>query len=328
MSASAEWSQSTATALPLERPTKRKVLGSRLLVGLAVSVALAIATLAAVVLGVAYHEAAAWIFPERHLPDATPATYGMPYEDVRLITEDGLQLVAWYVPPSNGATIIMIHGLHSNRGGDLEFGADLRARGYGLFFLDLRAHGESEGRTTSLGLYEIRDIRTAVNYLKSRPDVDPGRIGVYGASLGGSVAIMSAAEVPELKAVAVDSTFASLAWLVQNQFSKLEGVPTWLGPVVLAMGGLQAGMNPADVAPVDRIGRISPRPVLIMHGELDEKFLPDNAQLLTKAAGKPKQLWVVPGVRHTKLYNTDPAAYVDRVGGFFDHALLAAGDDE
>ena len=303
-----------------QRPARGRARVVSLLARVSIGVVLAVVI---TVLGLAYREASVWTFPERHLPDATPAVYGIQYEDVGLVTEDGLHLVAWYVPSANGATIVMIHGLHGQRGGDLELARDLVARGYGLFLPDLRAHGESEGTTTSLGLYEVRDIRAAVNYLKGRSDVDPERLGVYGASLGGSVAIMSAAELPELKAVAVDSSFASLAWLVQNQFSKLEGVPTWLGPVVLAMGGLQARMNPADVAPVDRIGRISPRPVLIMHGDLDEKFLPDNARLLASAAGEPKELWIGPGVRHTRLYATDPAAYVERVAGFFDRALLS-----
>lgn len=194
-----------------------------------------------IVLFLAYDAASHWTHPTRTLPDRTLAVYGLPYEDVQLVTEDGLRLAAWYVPSRNRAALLVLHGLGGNRGGDLALVRDLAELGYGVLVPDLRAHGGSDGTVSTLSLHEVRDVRAATRYLRRRPDVDPERTGIYGASLGAAVAIMAAAEMPELKAVAADSSFASVEWLVQQQFDRIEQLPAWLAPVVVTMGSWQAG---------------------------------------------------------------------------------------
>jgi len=68
------------------------------------------------VLSMAYDAAANWTHPLHQPPTSTPADYGLAYEDVRLVTEDGLRLTAWYIPTTNGAALIFLHGLGGNRG--------------------------------------------------------------------------------------------------------------------------------------------------------------------------------------------------------------------
>ena len=92
------------------------------------------------------------------------------------------------------------------------------------------------------------------------------------------------------------------------------------------MGSWQAGVDARDIAPVQRVGQIGPRPIMIIHGDQDEMFSVDNAYLLFQAASDPKELWVMPGVAHpgpgVGPYGTDPQAYVGRVGRFLDAALM------
>jgi len=171
-----------------------------------------------------------------------------------------------------------------------------------------------------LSVHEVRDVRAALTYLQHRADVDSGRIAIYGASLGGATAIMAGAEIPELRAVASFASFSSIDWVVKNQFSRLESVPQWLAPLVVAMGSWQAGVSARDIAPVRRIARISPRPVMIMHGDMDQIFVLENAQLLYDAAREPKDLWIDRGVGHNgHLGSDDP--YAAPLIRFFDAAL-------
>lgn len=308
------------------RGTRRYAANLALLV-LAAGVAGLLATTAAL----AYRLAETYTRPIRQAPGATPADVGLAYEALSLETEDGLRLAAWYVPSVAPAApagahpaLILVHGLGSHRGELLPLARDLALRGYGLLLLDLRAHGQSEGRASTLGLLEVRDVRAAVRFLQARPDVDPARLGIYGQSLGAAVAIMAAAELPPLKAVVADSGFASVDWLVRHQFQAFSRLPSSLGPLVAALGGWQAGVDPAQVAPVERIGRISPRPVLLIHGELDETFSVENARLLKQAAGEPSELWILPGVGHAGAYSANPGVYLARLGQFFDAALTPA----
>jgi dipeptidyl aminopeptidase/acylaminoacyl peptidase len=273
------------------------------------------------ILKTAYDAAAEWTHPTRKPVTENPSAYGLAYEDVSLATEDGLHLAAWYVPSRGGPALVVLHGIHGNRANDLEFVGQLVQRGYSVLIPDLRAHGDSDGEVSTLGYREVRDVRAATDYLKGRPDVDPERIGIYGPSMGAAVAIMAAAEIPELKVVVADSSFASVEWLVGNQFEKLEQVPGWIAPLVVTMGSLQMGVDARRIAPIEQVARISPRPLMIIHGEADETFLVQNATLLAEAAQEPKEVWIDPGVTHARLWASDPQAYVDRVAGFFDRTL-------
>ena len=269
----------------------------------------------------AYRTASNYTHPARHPPAVSPARFGLAYEDVHVNTEDGLRLAAWYLPASGRATLILVHGLGGNRGGLLPLAQDFAGRGYGLLLLDLRAHGESEGRTSTLGLHEVRDVAAAVRYLQQRPEVDGGSIGIYGSSLGAAVAIMAAAELPELRAVVADSGYSSVEWLARHQFGAFSRLPVGLAPLVVAIGGWQASVDAARITPAHHIGRISPRPVMIVHGEQDGLFLAENARLLAEAAREPKEVWIAPGVGHAGASGADPDRYLERVAGFFDRTL-------
>src|SRR5688572_1512241 len=134
--------------------TARRVLG-RLLFGITVG---AVGTISAA-LTYGWIAAAAWTYPARVAPAKTPADHGLEYETLQLVTEDGLTLAAWYVPSRNGAAMLMVHGISGNRADTLRFGRDLAERGYGVLWFDLRAHGESDGATTSFGVHEVHDAR-------------------------------------------------------------------------------------------------------------------------------------------------------------------------
>jgi dipeptidyl aminopeptidase/acylaminoacyl peptidase len=268
-----------------------------------------------------YLSASKYTHPYRTAVKISPAQMGLAHEDVRLVTEDGLRLAAWYVPPRGGPTVILVHGIGTNRGEMLPLAHRLVGRDYGVFLPDLRAHGDSEGDLCTLGVNEVRDVRAAVRFLQSRPEVDAGRLGIYGGSLGAATAIMAAAELPELRAVVADSAFASVDWIVRNQFGATVSLPPWAASTVLWIGSLQTGIDPSEMAPVRRIPRISPRPILIAHGEIDGFFLVGNAHELASAARDPKEVWIVPNVGHTGAYGSDPDRYVSRVAGFFDAHL-------
>jgi fermentation-respiration switch protein FrsA (DUF1100 family) len=104
----------------------------------------------------------------------------------------------------------------------------------------------------------------------------------------------------------------------------LVNLPQWFSGLLLFAGGLEAGIDPADLSPMTAASRLGERPLLLIHGTEDSLFKLQNAQLVHDAAAGPSELWIVEGVGHSGAYGKDPARYVARLDAFFGSALSAA----
>jgi len=283
----------------------------------------------ALVLVVSARTAHAYTHPARHPLTEQPTDYGLTYETVTLRSADGLALAGWFVRPDgetqrNGAAIVLCHGYGSTRAEMLPEAAILARHGYSSLLFDFRACGESEGDLATLGYNEVKDVQAAVAYLQSRPEVAPERIGVLGHSMGGATVIRAAAQTPEIRAVVAEGAYASLADMVIGNFDKLTGLPRLpFAPLAVLMGTWQTGLDINQVRPVDDVARISPRPILLIHGTADAVVEAENAQRLYQAAGEPRTLWQPEGVGHVMTVYQRPAEFEARVVDFFDEALLS-----
>ena len=264
------------------------------------------------------------VHPGRSLPDRTPADVGIEHwREVSFQSKDGLTLWGWYVGTENGATVILVHGLGGNRAQLLDDAALLVANGYGVLLLDLRNSGESEGDLTTLGYLEALDVGGALDFVEAQPNSDAEQVGLLGHSMGGATAILAAARYPQIKAVVAESTFTSVEDNVSDSLKALTGLPPFpFAPLVTWFGEREAGIDIGQVSPLDAIGSISPRAVMIVHGELDEVISAENAPRLYAAAGEPKELYVIPGAGHAGLPQAQPEEYRQRIVGFFDRHLL------
>ncbi len=122
----------------------------------------------------------------------------MPFEDVFFTAADGVRLHGWFVPGDvkvqeegrRPLTLLFFHGNAENIGDGLDIVVRAREAGYPVLVVDYRGYGESAGSPTETGLYS--DGRAALEYLRSRPDVDEGRIAVWGRSIGAAIAVDAA----------------------------------------------------------------------------------------------------------------------------------------
>ena len=258
--------------------------------------------------------------------DESPHDYGMNFESLTLTTEDGLHLAAWYVPSKNGAAIIVQHGYKSDREEMLDEAAMLAKHGYGVILVDLRAHGLSEGDEITFGVLETRDADAAYEYLLTRPDVDPERIGALGNSMGAVTLLLYAAQNPQIKAVVSDSAFSSLEDEIGKGVEVMTGLPAFpFAPMIRFFAERQAGFSASEVAAVEHIDEISPRPVFILQGGADALIPTDSGQKLYDAAGEPRELWFDPELDHVEFSTKRAEEYEARVVAFFDRHLLGKG---
>lgn len=264
--------------------------------------------------------------PPRYPLRILPSERGAPYEDVSFLTDDGIRLSGWLVLPERPRpvmpAIILCHGQGANRSDFTDLAVALSRRGYLVLAFDFRAHGESAGRRSSLGYLEQRDIEAAQRFLVLRRDVDKDRIGIFGFSMGGAAAIMASARTGAFKAVVADSAFASLRDQARTAISGFYHLPTFPFLHAAELGyALYFQIPVSRVSPEAVIGRIAPRPVLVIAGDGDDLIPVEDGRRLFRAAGEPKELWVIPVAGHGYTVAAAGEAYDERVAEFFDRYL-------
>lgn len=242
---------------------------------------------------------------------STPKDAGLPYEPVSFQSKDGTRLSGWFIPAVGYAdtrkakgTVIHFHGNAQNMTAHWSFVQWLPERGYNVFVFDYRGYGASEGKPDPEGVFE--DSNSALNYVRTRPDVNPDRLLLLGQSLGGASAIdvLGSGNRQGVKAIVVESTFFSFSAIANDKISS-------------------AGSLVADVYSPERyVDKLSPTPFLLIHGTADSVIPYRHALRLIEKAHEPKQLVTIKGGSHIEAFTPRfGTRYMDIVSRFFDEAL-------
>jgi pimeloyl-ACP methyl ester carboxylesterase len=234
----------------------------------------------------------------------------------------GLHLAGWYVPSKNRAAVVVTHGSGSDRGGMLSEIRVLAAGGFGVLAFDWAGLGESEG-PIHWGAQARDSLSSAIDWLAARPDVDSGRIGGLGFSIGGFVLAQVAAKDHRLRAVVIESAASDFDAYVKVHYGKWGILSEWPARWALRDSGL---FSPEDTA-LARIGGISPRPVFIL-GETGDPNVPESMlRKLDDAARPPKEFWLISGSQHGSYEQAAGGEYARRLLAFFDDKLMGAVAD-
>jgi fermentation-respiration switch protein FrsA (DUF1100 family) len=251
-------------------------------------------------------------FPERGLI-GDPADFGLPFDDVYFTASDGVRLHGWFVPGAGGSveqsnigtelrsesvplfqgssvpaapggvTWLWCHGNAGNISHRLE---NLRLLhdelGVAVFIFDYRGYGRSEGSPSEEGTY--RDAEGAVDYVLSRPDVQPERTFYFGRSLGAAVAVELATRRPPF-ALILESPLPSIAELARHHYPFL--------PV--------RGLLRTKYDSLSKIARVRV-PLLVLHGDQDEVIPFEAGKKLFEAANEPKRFYTIRGAGHNDTY--------------------------
>jgi dipeptidyl aminopeptidase/acylaminoacyl peptidase len=245
-------------------------------------------------------------------------------EEIYLATRDGLQLRAWYYPAENTAAVIALGGTGGALGGNLPLTEPLIEAGYGVIQIDSRACSNPPSAVT-LGYEEAYDALAGLDFLNTRPEVAPNRIGVLGFSMGGVAAIRAAARSPQIAAVAAEGGYYNLGGdMVEAGRSQPFARRVFLFSIAGMFWG-QTGINPWSSSPIDDLPRLSPRPVLLIFGEDEAEAGRAGDQFA--AALDPKELWIVPGGYHGGNQLAAPNEYPLRLIRFFDANLFQVTGD-
>jgi fermentation-respiration switch protein FrsA (DUF1100 family) len=190
---------------------------------------------------------------------------------------------------------------------------------------DHRHRGASGGDAITMGVRERDDLLGALDVLCRRPEVDECRVGVFGMSMGGVVAVLVGARDWRIRAIVVEAPFASHAAIMSRALRHYFHLPSF--PVAQLARWIierRVGESLDDVEPVDFIADVSPRPVFIMACERDAGIGCDETERLYLAAAEPKRFWLIAGADHARGWQAAGAEYEQRVISFFQDTLDAA----
>lgn len=197
------------------------------------------------------------------------------------------------------------------------------ARRGGVVALDFRGHGRSAGRST-VGADEVHDLAAGVSLARS---LGYRRVVTVGFSMGASIAIRHAA-LAEDRPDAVAAVSGPSRWWVRET-APMRRVH-WLleqphGRLAARALGVRLGdrWDTPPESPLEVVHRITPTPLLVVHGEDDHYFSPDHAVALHRATNGHSELWLEPATRHAESAMTP--VLVDRMAAWLDHASTREG---
>ena len=251
-------------------------------------------------------------------------------------------------PSETRAGIVLCHGYTGVKDMYLPDNARLlNEAGYVVMTFDYKGWGDSEGSRNRLAPYSrVADVQAALTFLAARPEVDAGRLGIYGTSYGGATVVWTGAVDPRVKCVvSVVGIGHGGRWMRSvrrpDEFHDLlersdqdrvrrvrEGKSEFVKREEILLPDRQSAElaaaarrnNPAAVSTIPLeyvaetlefhpewvVDKIAPRPVLFITTDDDRLVPPDESLQLYARAGEPKKLVVLKGYGHYEVY-TDPA---------------------
>ncbi len=236
-------------------------------------------------------------YPEKRLI-ATPAEAQLPYEDLSILTDDGVKIHGWFVPyPGSEQALLWFHGNAGNIGHRVDLLQRLHhALKLNIMIIDYRGYGQSDGEPSEAGT--TNDARAAYDTLLLKEEVNPHQIFIFGRSLGAAIALRLATESPT-SGLILEAPFTSIRDMVQLTFPWLP----FKGRITTKYNSLE------------RIKQLK-RPLLIMHGDEDRIIPVIQGQRLFEAANEPKTFQALKGADHNNTYIVAGEAYFNALAKF------------
>lgn len=256
-----------------------------------------------------------------------PSQYGMSFTQIKLTASDGIKLDGWFIPSQriqSESTVIIAPDYGMTKAYFLSYAMIISGNGHNVLLFDHRGQGNSEGHTHSFGQLESNDVSGAVNYLKNNHPEESRYIFALGISHGAQAVVTAAAHDQRIRAVVLDS-----AIIYPDSFT--DGITRWLNwPInkyiktsttFFASAILRCNLfNNTNL--YSNIAKISPRPVLIFHGAMDNVSNSEQAKKLYAQAHYPKKLCVVPGAGHTQVLLYMRNQYMEEITDVFIESML------
>jgi uncharacterized protein len=249
--------------------------------------------------------------------DGGAPTFNPTSESIQFTSTNGLIVEGYWIPGTNGATILHPPAYSSGRGGELEYTRVFNDAGFNVLRFESRSC--TDHRWHSLGYLEAEDVAAAVDYLRERGTVDMERIGIWGFSSAGATSTMAASQVRELRAIVAAGGYHDFATSLVNEHP-ISQLFAWGNSVGYR---LITGLDIRVLRPIDAAPQLTTEQHLLLVYGSTEVTLNGARQTLdiAQANGVDATLWVVEGAGHGDYLDVQPTEFNEIVVGFFQQYL-------
>ena len=219
------------------------------------------------------------------------------------VSSDGLRLRTWTrVGRPDKPAAVIVHGLGDSLESYVDRADVLHRRGHTVLLVDLRAHGASEGRYTTLGGREREDVRAAMDALRAAGQAGAGLM-LMGHSMGSVAVLRAAAGQRDVRAVIVEAPYDNYRANVYHHAALLYHLPSWVPiiPITIAIAEWRAGFRADDVDAV-AAARALGAPLLVIADGADPRMPETVARRVADAHPGLHRVWVAPGAEHVGAF--------------------------
>jgi len=249
--------------------------------------------------------------------------FDLQVQEVVVRNPDGQKLHGYFSAGSNGAYVMLQHGFKTNRSYVFEEAKILQDSGYGILLTGIRAHDLNDGDELTMGVREVEDLDTWYNYLIEAQSVGKGKVGIFGESMGGSIAIEYAALNQDIAVVVAESSFSSLQDTINVSVEYYTGLPAFpFAPIIALWAEIITGIDIEQINATKAAAKLCNTPLFIMQGGQDTVVSVESGQWLYDAACGDKELWFDAALGHVDFVTKKPDEFKRRVVGFFNQSLL------
>jgi uncharacterized protein len=247
-------------------------------------------------------------------------------ENVRFPSTDGIDLAGWLIRGApDQAPIVLCHDLGSSKASLVNVALALSRAGFTVLMFDFRAHGDSAGERSSLGVLEKRDVVGAVDFLGTLEGLETKRIGVFGVGMGAHAAVLAAADRPALRVLVLDGLYPDASYeLARRVYLDWSFAVDHLSFVSGGMLAALSGSAGPEARAADVIGHLLGRDLLLLAPASDTRLADEMMRMyetVPDQADADGNLVVLPATHADGLYASDLTRYHERVAEFFSTRL-------
>jgi len=247
------------------------------------------------------------------------------YESLSFVDRSGGEHEGWLLHGLKGAPVIILCPAYdSNRSELLSLGAVLQENHFNVYAFNF--YGPKTGHSSSnLGGQEVDDLQAAMQTVTKQPDINPHRVGLFGATTGGYAVLATALQSPLVKAFVVDSVYEQPVQMFDAELDQLLGGPGGAFRSLAEMEFRLMSRGPTTPLIRENLSRLQNVPKLFIYGG-DTPLLASITQDLYNHAPQPKRLLFVEHSYTAQSSGTEKKEYENQVLTFFLQSLPLRAD--